>query len=216
MNQGDIKVNFVNFFFEALFQNTKGFLHTTHSCLCFLLYKKSSMKCCCLSLWGVMIQGLNGYPLSPRRYGGKTFSPPFTKLKMGFIEHVCIIKTCVEHKDHGCYQVNQGCMQVKGGPKSGKRKIVFWGDFFGSQCDTIQRILKWLVFNFYSIRIWMHVKVIKQYKCTKSQYETHYFQCAMDFWKILNFYPKQKFISHYFHMVWCKKIQYIFFNIFST
>jgi hypothetical protein len=51
--------------------------------------------------------------LLPRRYRGKAFSPPLTKLKMGSIEHVYIIKTCVEHKNHGCFQVNQGCMQVR-------------------------------------------------------------------------------------------------------
>lgn len=36
----------------------------------------------------------------------------------------------------------------------------------------------------------------KTYKCTKSQHETHYFQYAMD-----PSFPKQKFISQYFHMV---------------
>jgi hypothetical protein len=37
-----------------------------------------------------MIKGGNGYPLSPRRYGGKAFSPPLTKLKMGSTKHVYI------------------------------------------------------------------------------------------------------------------------------
>jgi hypothetical protein len=37
--------------------------------------------------------------LLPRRYGGKAFSPPLTKLKMGSIEHVYIIKACVRTQE---------------------------------------------------------------------------------------------------------------------
>jgi hypothetical protein len=78
-----------------------------------------------------MIQGGIGYPLSPKKYGGKTFSPPLTKLKMGSMEHVYIIKTCVEHNNHGCFQVNQGCIKVRVAQKVAREKSFFGGDFLG-------------------------------------------------------------------------------------
>jgi hypothetical protein len=77
-----------------------------------------------------MILGGNGYPLSPKRYEGKKISRPFTKLKMDSIEHLYIIKTCVEDKNHGCFQVNQGCMQVRVAQKVAREKsffgVIFW------------------------------------------------------------------------------------------
>jgi len=62
--------------------------------------------------------------------------------------------------------------------------------YIGSQCDIMLWIPKLLVLKFYCIKIWTHVKVIKQGMCAKSQLEPPYFQYVMNFWKTIMFKPK--------------------------